>query len=71
LKKSNCILIKLSLLTLKVIHNIPKSYSEEDVHLLARKAANGDIKMEVGKRRSKTESCHLMRSTDPEEQNQR
>ncbi|CBY25082.1 unnamed protein product [Oikopleura dioica] len=53
-----------------VIHNIPKSYSEEDVHLLARKAANGDIKMEVGKRRSKTESCHLMRSTDPEEQNQ-
>lgn len=53
-----------------VIHNIPKSYSEEDIHLLARKAANGDIKMEVGKRRSKTVSCHLMRSNDPEEQNQ-
>lgn len=43
-----------------IVHNIPKSWTEEDVALLCRKAANGDITKSVAQRQKQIDTIHLM-----------
>ena len=43
-----------------VIHNIPKNYGADNLRLLCRKAANGDISKAVAKNGRKIHTFHLM-----------